>query len=69
MKNYGYKKSDSNYTLFLKHNQGNIPALIIYVDDMIITENDKYEMMDLEERLSKKFEMKKLGGLKYFFWN
>ena len=66
MRSYGYKQSDSDHTLFLKHDQGKITALIIYVDDMVITGNDRQEMKNLEERLSKEFEMKNLGGLKYF---
>jgi Reverse transcriptase (RNA-dependent DNA polymerase) len=41
-------------------------VLIIYVDDMIITGNDRDEIKRLEERLSKEFEMKNLGGVKYF---
>ncbi|XP_061359256.1 secreted RxLR effector protein 161-like [Gastrolobium bilobum] len=41
-------------------------ALVIYVDDMIITGNDLEEIALLQERLSIEFEMKKLGELKYF---
>ena len=41
-------------------------ALIIYVDNMIITGNDSAEIMRLQELLSREFEMKNLGGLKYF---
>lgn len=50
MKNYGFKQNNSYHTLFLKHNNKKVKALIIYVDNMIITE----------------FEMKNLGGLKDF---
>jgi Reverse transcriptase (RNA-dependent DNA polymerase) len=66
MKEYGYRQSDSDHTLFLKHNHGKLTALIIYVDDMVITGDDMIEIRDLEERLSREFEMKNLGGLKYF---
>nr|GEV40548.1 hypothetical protein [Tanacetum cinerariifolium] len=41
-------------------------ALIIYVDDMIITGNDEEEMTRLRTNLFKEFEMKDLGRLKYF---
>jgi Reverse transcriptase (RNA-dependent DNA polymerase) len=67
MRSYNYTQSDSDHTLFYKHNQGRVIILIIYVDDMIITGNDTKEIESLEERLSKEFEMKSLGGLKYFF--
>ena len=41
-------------------------ALIIYIDDMIITKDDTKEISRLQEQLSAEFEMKNLGGLKYF---
>jgi Reverse transcriptase (RNA-dependent DNA polymerase) len=66
MKGYGYVQSESDHTMFFKKNQGKIAVLIIYVDDMIITGDDKSEIQNLEEKLSKEFEMKNLGGLKYF---
>ena len=40
-------------------------ALIVYVDDMIITRDDAEEISRLQEQLSTKFEMKNLIGLKY----
>jgi len=47
MKFFCYTQSNSDHTLFLKHNQGKITALIIYVDDMIVTENDPDEILSL----------------------
>ncbi|KAK8951274.1 hypothetical protein KSP39_PZI003194 [Platanthera zijinensis] len=66
MKKYGYHQSNSDHTLFLKHRQGKITALIVYVDDMIITGDDTDEILRLQKQLSTEFEMKNLGGLKYF---
>ena len=43
-----------------------ITCLIIYVDDMIITGDDTKEMSRLRLNLFDEFEMKDLGGLKYF---
>ncbi|WVY91158.1 hypothetical protein V8G54_036672 [Vigna mungo] len=40
---FGYHQSDSDHTLFLKKQHGKIIALIIYVDDMIVTGNDPEE--------------------------
>jgi len=34
-------------TLFLKHQQGKVTALIVYVDDMIITGDDTEEIAKL----------------------
>ena len=36
MKNFSYKQSNSNHTLFLQHKQGKVTALIVYVDDMVV---------------------------------
>lgn len=66
MKSYGYSQSNADHTLFYKSSQGKISILIIYVDDMIITGDDQEEIQNLERRLSTEFEMKNLGGLKYF---
>jgi len=66
MKRYGYKQSNSYHTLFLKRKGDLITCLIIYVDDMIITGSDIEEITQLKNNLFREFEMKDLGGLKYF---
>ena len=66
MRKYGYHQSNSDHTLFLKHRQSKVTTLIVYVDDMIITGDDAEEISRLQEQLSTEFEMKNLGGLKYF---
>ena len=66
MRKYGFQQSNSDHTLFLKHRLGKVTALIVYVDDMIITGDDAEEISRLQEQLSTEFEMKNLGGLKYF---
>mgnify|MGYP004622524293 FL=1 len=66
MRAVGYCQSNSDHTLFFKRNQDKITALIVYVDDMVLTGNDLEEMKLLQEYLSKEFEMKDLGSLKYF---
>ncbi|KAL5575115.1 hypothetical protein UlMin_016814 [Ulmus minor] len=66
MINFGYHQSNSDHTLFLKKQQGKITALIVYVDDMVVTGNDPEERKELQTHLSREFEMKDLGPLKYF---
>ncbi|KAM1420476.1 hypothetical protein ACFX2I_002841 [Malus domestica] len=66
MRRFGYYQSHSDHTLFVKRGSGKVTALIIYVDDMIITGDDSEEMMKLEQNLAVEFEMKNLGDLKYF---
>ena len=66
MTKYGFGQYNSDHTLFLKHQNGKLTALIIYVDDMIITGDDEEEIVNLQRYLVSEFEMKNLGGLKYF---
>lgn len=66
MRSFGYKQSNSDHTLFLKRKKGKITALIIYVDDMVVTGDDHEEISKLQKYLSSEFEMKQLGDLKYF---
>ena len=66
MKKIGYKQSDADHTLFVKNANKKITALIVYVDDMVVTGNDDYELKDLQSRLATEFELKDLGPLKYF---
>ena len=63
---HGFSQSNSDHTLFLKRNGGKTVALIIYVDDMIVTGNDEKGISELQRYLASEFEMKDLGGLKYF---
>ena len=67
MKEFGYKKSQGDHTLFIKHPAaGGVTALLVYVDDIIVTGNDEREKQDVKQRLAKEFEIKELGKLKYF---
>ncbi|RVW42232.1 Retrovirus-related Pol polyprotein from transposon RE1 [Vitis vinifera] len=66
MRAFGYRQSNSDHTLFLKKQHGKITALIVYVDDMVVTGNDPEERKALQNYLSREFKMKDLGYLKYF---
>ena len=50
----------------MKKQRGKITALIVYVDDMVVIGNDPEEREALQTHLSREFEMKDLGSLKYF---
>ncbi|CAL8993466.1 unnamed protein product, partial [Prunus brigantina] len=66
MRKSGYVQSNSDHTLFLKRRKGRLTALIIYVDDVIVTGDDQAEIQSLQKYLASEFEMKSLGDLKYF---
>ena len=67
MVSLGYRQSQSDHTMFIKHSlNGKLILLLVYVDDMIITGDDEIKKQTLKERLTAQFEMKDLGKLKYF---
>ena len=43
MRVLGCRQSNLDHTLFLKKHPGKITTLIVYVDDMVVTENDPKE--------------------------
>ena len=67
LKQDGYSQTQADHTLFVKHfTDGRITILIVYVDDIVLTGNHEVEMRRLKMLLSKQFEIKDLGHLKYF---
>ncbi|XP_058205610.1 uncharacterized protein LOC131319400 [Rhododendron vialii] len=54
------------HTMFIKKGAGKIGVLIVYVDDIIMTNNDENEILDLKSSLAQEFEIKENGPLKYF---
>ena len=44
--------------MFIKHKEGKVTTLIVYVDDMVLTEDDPCEMKALQEYLATKFKIK-----------
>lgn len=49
MKVFGYKQSNLDHTLFIKHQEGKVTILIVYIDDMIVTGDDPCEIKALQE--------------------
>ena len=63
----GYKQSQADHTLFVKHSaSGGVTTLLVYVDDIVVTGNDLEGREALRRCLIKEFEIKELGRLKYF---
>ena len=52
MRKLGYKQTDADYTLFIKQKLGKVTALIVYVDDMVVTGNDPSEIIALQRKVS-----------------
>jgi hypothetical protein len=62
----GFSQSKSDYSLFTKSDNGVFLALLVYVDDIIITGNSVTEIERFKTFLNSKFMNKDLGKLKYF---
>lgn len=62
----GYMQCNGDHTVFYRHYNQKITILAVYVDDIIITGDDEVEIVKLKGCLSKAFEVKDLGKLKYF---
>ena len=66
MLSMGYHQSRGDHTFFIKHHGDLMTALLVYVDDIVVTGNDITEQVILKQNLAKEFEIKELGVLKYF---
>ena len=62
----GFTPSSYDSALFIRHTSTGITLILLYVDDMIITDDDTVGIRDLQKFLSQQFEMKDLGTLSYF---
>ncbi|GKA20707.1 ribonuclease H-like domain-containing protein [Tanacetum coccineum] len=56
----------NDYSLLVKNDNGVVLALLVYVDDIVVTGNNFKEIVKFRHFLSSKFQIKDLGSLKYF---
>lgn len=63
---FGFTSSSYDHALFIRRTTKGCILLLLYVDDMIITGDDKDGIRDLKSFLNQHFEMKDLGHLSYF---
>ncbi|WJZ84163.1 hypothetical protein VitviT2T_003782 [Vitis vinifera] len=67
VKGYRFVQCQSDHTLFVKHfPEGKLTIIIVYVDDIILTGDHEEKIDLLKKLLTKEFEIKDLGNLKYF---
>ncbi|KAG7536936.1 Integrase catalytic core [Arabidopsis suecica] len=62
----GFKKSEADNTLFTLPSKEGIVVILVYVDDIIISGNDKVGIQETKAFLKSVFDIKDLGELKYF---
>ena len=61
----GFTKSKADSNLYYKVEDDGIMILLLYVDDLFFTENEKL-ISGCKKNLAKEFEMKYLGMMHYF---
>ena len=62
----GYIQSKNDYSLFIKKNNLLTTIIAVYVDDIILTGDDKEEIQNLKIHLHDTFSIKDLGQLSFF---
>ena len=66
IKSVGFQQSKIDYSLFTKQNNSSFTALLIYVDDILLTGNDLTKVQRVKDCLLQQFRIKDFGDLKYF---
>ena len=60
-------RSGAYHSVFYRHSApGRCIYLVVYVDDIVTTDNDQDYITDIKQHLFKHFQTKDLGRLKYF---
>lgn len=62
----GFRQSWHDYALFTLRHHSTVVAVLLYVDDMLITGNSESAIAQVKSHLSSRFHMKDLGQAKYF---
>ncbi|RDX86712.1 hypothetical protein CR513_31925, partial [Mucuna pruriens] len=67
VQNFGMTRSEADHFVFYCHSSfGKFVYLVVYVDDIVIIENDDIKISQLKQYLFSHFQTKDLGHLKYF---
>ncbi|KAK8918587.1 hypothetical protein KSP39_PZI021501 [Platanthera zijinensis] len=62
----GFKSSSTDFSLFTRHQPTGIVILLVYVDDILIIDDDSIGMQQIKKHLNSIFQTKDLGALRYF---
>ena len=63
---FGMQKSKSNHSVLCRNSSSGIILLVVYVDDIVITESDSQDISSLKSFIQTQFHTKDLGMLRYF---
>ena len=62
---YGFSMTEGDHCIYTKVIGSNFVLLSLYVDDILITSNDKGTLVEVKSWLSSKFDMKDMGEASY----
>lgn len=62
----GYTQSKSDDSFFIKNKYGSFITLLVYIDDVILAENNMAEIDHVKRFLDSSFQIKDLSALKFF---
>eukprot|EP00253_Pinus_taeda_P029438 PITA_29438 len=62
----GFDKCEGEPTVYIKEKYGKILIFVLYVDDVIFTDNDDYLIENFKSVMKEEFEMTDMGLLRYF---
>ena len=66
MSSFGFVRSASDHSLFIKKTSTGIVVMVVYVDDIILTGSSAQDISATKDHLQKHFVTKDLGHLRYF---
>ncbi|KAF5193418.1 Retrovirus-related pol polyprotein from transposon re2 [Thalictrum thalictroides] len=66
LREVGYSQSTADHSLFTFSLGDTFTAVLVYVDDILVTGNNSEAISNLKDFLRTKFHIKDLGRLKYF---
>jgi hypothetical protein len=66
LKSIEFTRSDADFSVYVAQVADVKFFIVVYVDDLILVCNNKDKLLQVKEELSRKFEMKDLGDLRFF---
>jgi len=66
VKEFGMTRSEADHSVFYRHSNAGCIYLVIYVDDIVLTDSDHHDISQLKQHICHYFQTKDLGKLRYF---
>jgi len=57
---------ETDHSVFYRHSSVGCVYLIVYVDDIVLTDSDNHDISQMKQHLCDNFQTQDLGKLRYF---